>query len=315
MREQTGAPLASVTALLAVQAVSSFIGTSVISALMDRFGRKNAMLVGLFALSLVLLLMSGATQLTQWALLIALYGVLQPVFFIGTNAMIADLVLPEQRTEAYAIARTVSNLSIALGPALAGTFIAQSQVFAYYATTAINLLLLIPVAWFLRETLVRAEKSDSAHSAAAHDDGGFRAILRDRPFVHFALVFGLLEVGVALVFNLLAVYVKENFSISEDQYGLLLAVNAGMVVFLQYAVTRVTRQYPPYLVLVAGALFYVAGLSGLALSLTMAHFVAAMVVLTLGELIVSPTGTALVANMAPPEKRARYMGVFALLYT
>jgi len=41
----------------------------------------------------------------------------------------------------------------------------------------------------------------------------------------------------------------------------------------------------------------------------------AMVVMTVGELMVSPTSNALVANMAPPDKRARYMGIYSLTYT
>ncbi|MBN1963340.1 MAG: MFS transporter, partial [Anaerolineae bacterium] len=36
--------------------------------------------------------------------------------------------------------------------------------------------------------------------------------------------------------------------------------------------------------------------------------------MTLGELIVVPTATALAANLAPPDMRARYMGVFGLSY-
>jgi MFS family permease len=37
--------------------------------------------------------------------------------------------------------------------------------------------------------------------------------------------------------------------------------------------------------------------------------------MTIGELMISPTSNALVANMAPPDKRARYMGIYSLTYT
>src|SRR5262245_43842669 len=83
MREQTGAPLTQIATLLSIQAFSSLICTLGISALMDRFGRKNAMLVCGIIYAVTLLLMSQATTLWQWALLIALYGITQPVFYIG----------------------------------------------------------------------------------------------------------------------------------------------------------------------------------------------------------------------------------------
>jgi len=38
------------------------------------------------------------------------------------------------------------------------------------------------------------------------------------------------------------------------------------------------------------------------------------VALTIGELIVSPTASAYVANLAGPEKRGRYLGMFSLTW-
>jgi MFS family permease len=45
-----------------------------------------------------------------------------------------------------------------------------------------------------------------------------------------------------------------------------------------------------------------------------AAFLAGMVIMTLGELLLVPTATALVANIAPPDMRARYMGSFSLSF-
>jgi MFS family permease len=44
------------------------------------------------------------------------------------------------------------------------------------------------------------------------------------------------------------------------------------------------------------------------------HFIASMVVLTLGEMIVVPTSTAVTADLAPAQVRGRYMGVLALTW-
>jgi MFS family permease len=40
-----------------------------------------------------------------------------------------------------------------------------------------------------------------------------------------------------------------------------------------------------------------------------------MVILTEGELIMVPTSTTLTANLAPPEMRGRYMGLYGLIWT
>lgn len=147
IREQTGAPLAHITLLLTLQALATVFGTAIASTLMDRIGRKLPMIAGLAAFAAVLLLMSQAETLLAWGVLIGLYGILQPLFFIGTQAMVADLFVdPAARTRAYALVRTISNVAIALGPAVGGLFIAQSRLFAYVTPAVINLLLVLPVA-------------------------------------------------------------------------------------------------------------------------------------------------------------------------
>jgi MFS family permease len=171
------------------------------------------------------------------------------------------------------------------------------------------MIVLIPVALFIAETLPKKKRSDESSGE------GYGVVLRDRPFMSFIVVFTLLEIGAALTFNLLSVYVNEQYHILEDAYGLLLAINALMVVFFQYGITWLMRRYQPFAVIAAGSLFYTVGLAGFAFASTFGGFALAMVILTTGELMAMPTATALAANMALPEMRARYMGVLSLTYT
>lgn len=300
--------LSTITSLLSLQALSSVIGTSLISTLMDQFGRKRIMIVGLVGFSVLLVFMSQAVSFWQWVIIVPLYGVLQPIFYIGIYAMVADTVTPEERTSAFALIRTASNLAIAIGPAIFGVLIAQSHTTAYYISITINIIVLVPFILVIRETLPDKTITKQVSS-------GYRDILRDRPFVTFIAVFALIEIATALVFNLLSVYTKENFNILENQFGQILAINALMVVFLQFGVTRITSRYRPLAVMAFGSVIYASGLVGYAVSSLLPHFMLAMVVMTLGELIVMPTSNAMAANMAPADKRARYMGIYSLTYT
>lgn len=307
--EQTGAPLERITALYSVQAVASLIGTSVISSLMDRYGRKRLMLAGLVGVSAVTLLLSQANTLEAWLVLIPLYGTLVPVFIIGANAMVADIVPQEQRTDAYAILRMGANLGISLGPTIGGALIARSHGFAYAGFIGLHLALLIPVGLLISETLrLRTSEEQTARL-------GYGAILRDRPFVVFSAVFLLIELCTTMIFNLLAVYTKQQFGIQENQVGAIVGLNALMVVCFQVFITRQTRRWPPYLMLALGAVFYALGTSSYAIATQFEHFLAGMVIITLGEMIAMPTATALVAHMAPPDMRARYMGIYSVMYT
>ncbi|MBL8165108.1 MAG: MFS transporter [Anaerolineae bacterium] len=311
IRQSTDAPLSSVTLLISLQAVAGLVATSVIGVLMDRFGRKPPMIISLLLGSAVLLAMTTADSLPEWAVLIALYGALNPVFFVGTYAMVADLVEPEERTKAYALQRMIANVAIAVGPALSGYFLAGTPALTYITTAAANVLLAgIGTLWII-ETLPKHKRGQAEEASI----GGYGELLRDRRFMSFIATFVLIEIAVALTFVLLPVYTNEQFAIPEGQYALLLTVNAGMVIVLQFGMTRLTTGFRPLLVMAVGACFYAVGLTIFGLANQFPHFVLGMVVLTTGELMVAPTATGLAANMAPPAMRARYMGALSVCFT
>ena len=96
---------------------------------------------------------------------------------------------------------------------------------------------------------------------------------------------------------LLPVYSKENFGILECQYGFILATNEAMVVTLQYAVTQLTKRFY-LLVLVEGLLFYGLGVGSVGLGSSFGDFLASMVIVPIGEMIIILTAAAMTAEMA-----------------
>lgn len=310
MRESLDVPLAVVTTLVSIQAFAGLIAASFTGAIMDRFGRKKAMAFGLVAWSVVLVGMSASHELWQWAILLVLYGIFQPAFYTGSFAMVADIVQPEERAGAYAIARTVTNLAIATGPAVGAWFVATTQIPSYHVTAAISIILVIPFMLFIAET-----KPAQTEANAPSFLGGYRQMLGNRPFMTFFGAYVILEFAISLVFTLLPVYAKENFAIPQERYSILLTVNAGMVVLFQVLMTRWTSRYRPLPMLVIGTLFYVFGLTGFGLSSLLIHFAISMGIMTTGELIIAPTSASMVANLAPVDMRARYMGIFSVAYT
>lgn len=309
MRERLDAPLAVITSLISIQAFAGLLSASAIGAVMDRFGRKRPMVISLALSSGVLLAMSAADALWQWMILIALYGAINPIFMVGSNAMVADLVPSDERVKAYALLRVTANLGIAVGPAIGGFLMVISYALPYAVTAAVNLLLAL-FAWRLL-----AETLPDRPPAPSRERIGYRALLADHKFLALCGSFLLVELAAAMVWVLLPVYTKEQFAIREDAYGWLLTINAGMVVTLQFGVTRITGRYAPLLVMALGALIYAAALLAIGGAANFGGFALAMVILTTGELILVPTATAWAANLAPPDMRARYMGVFSITYT
>jgi MFS family permease len=85
-------------------------------------------------------------------------------------------------------------------------------------------------------------------------------------------------------------------------------------VLFQYSVTRLTQRYYHLPVLAVGSLFYALGVGSVAWGAGFTGFLLSMVILTIGEMIMIPTSTALTANLAPPDMRGRYMGMYGLTW-
>ena len=152
-------------------------------------------------------------------------------------------------------------------------------------------------------------------SAKVSSPVGYGVLLRDRHFLAFCLISALAVVPASIMMVLLPIYAKEQYGVIESQYGFIMATNAAMVVFFQYPVTQLTKRYPHLPVLAVGTLLYGLGVGSVALGQGFIAFLVSMIVTTLGELILVPTGTALAANLSPPDMRGRYMGVYGLTWS
>jgi MFS family permease len=250
--------------------------------------------------------MSAAGSLWLWLILAAAFGASNAAYRIGANAMVADLVEPERRVDAYALIRTSANVGVAIGPAVGGFIAVVSYALAFYLAAGAHLVFLVLTVFLIGETL-QAQPADQIRGPAS-----YAPVLRDRPFMAFVGMLILGSMPAPMTFMLLPVYLKESFGIPENMYGFLVTNNAIMVVTMQYAITRLSRRYRPLPVMALGALLYGVGTGSIALGRTFPAFLVSMIVLTFGEMLIFPTATALTANLAPPDMRARYMGVFSL---
>jgi len=308
LRQRLGIPLTTVTLLLTVNAVAGLVASSIAGPVVDRFGRKGVMVLGLAVGGVTLLAMSAASTLEWWAILMAINGAFSPLLRVGGDAMVADLIAPERRASAYALVRMVHNLGVAIGPSVGGFVAVVSYAITFGVAAGASLLFALLILFFVAETVppLAADRPQA--------EAGYGPLLRDRPFLAFCVFYALAAMVSSLLMVLLAVYTKENFGVPENQYGFIMATNAVMVVLFQYAVTRVSSRYAHLPVLALGALFYALGAGSVAWGWNFPTFLISMVILTIGELLLVPTATTLTANLAPPDMRGRYMGVYSLTW-
>ncbi len=311
--ERLNLPLTLVASLMTLNAGMGLLSSFFAGPIIDRAGRKWVMAVSLCVSGLVYFGLSRADSLPAFAVLMAASGTVSPLYRVGANAMMADLISAERRADAYSLLRTGHNLGVALGPAVGGIIATISYAIAFYFAAGGLLIYSLLVTFLAAETLP-ARLSETPGAVVKERFGGYGRVLRDRQFISFVGTYTLIQVCAAMIWVLLGVYAKENYAVSEGLYGFIPMTNALMVVFFQYSVTQVTKRRQPLSVLAVGALFYSVALGSVALGRGFWAFWLSMVILTVGELIQSPTATTLAANLAPAEMRGRYMSLYGLTW-
>lgn len=303
-------PLTTVGTLITINAISSVVSTFLAGSITDRLGRKGVMVASLLADAILFLLMIQARDYLTFAILMAGRGFANPLYRVGADAMLADLIPQEDRPDAYALIRMVSNLGIAIGPAVGGFLAATSYDLAFYAAASGMGLYGLLLGAFGRETLQKTQ-TESRHEWL----GGYDKVLTDRAFtpVIGTMMFG--WVTATLMWILMPIYAKTNFGVPENIYGWIPTTNAIMVVSLQILVTRQTRHRETRQMMSLGMLLYALANGVVALATGFWGFWAAMIVMTLGELIIVPTSSTYVANIAPADMRGRYMSIYGLTWS
>jgi MFS family permease len=309
LRQRLEIPLTTVGFLFAISSGVGLFSQAMWGPVVDRYGRKVAMVAGLTNEVMVMMGFALLGSLNAYAVLIALSGLIEPASRIGSDAMIADLIEKDKRAGAYALLRMVSNAGVAIGPAVGGFLAATSYMLTFSSAAVGAAVALLLVVFLVKET--KPELSEEEKSEVV--GGGYLHILRDFRFIGFCLASILLWMAYEPFMQVLPVYMKEGFGIPESGYGLIMTVNALMVVFFQFAVTRMTEKYSDAYVMAAGSFWTGLAALGAVLSNNIWLFLVSMVVLTIGELIWAPTAITYVARIAPIDMRGRYMGVYGMV--
>lgn len=311
LTEKFNIGMATVGILFAVFSVSGFVGSAVGGALTDRMGRKGVILFSLVLSSLSALGMGYAPTLGVFIAVSVIVGTLSNIGGPAHEAVVADLLPENKRAEGYGIIRVVFNLAVIAAPAVAGLLIAKSYVLLFVVDAIISLLAASVVLFFLPETKPAAH-ADAKPETMQQTFAGYGKVFRDIPFVAFIVM----SVMTALIYtnfnSTLGVFLRDVHNIPAIGYGYLISMNAVIVVIFQFWVARKLEKYKPMLMVALGTAFYGIGFGMYGITSTYTMFAVAMIVITIGEMVVSPFQQSLVASFAPEEMRGRYMAVSGL---
>ncbi|MFJ4443850.1 MFS transporter [Pseudomonas sp. NPDC089422] len=225
---------------------------------------------------------------------------------IAAKAGFCALLPVEQRAEVFAIKYTLSNVGYAIGPLLGVALLELDDHLPFIASALTGLGMCLAY-WRLGDRGLQA-------SAQVQPSAGFSQVAlglaRDRRLVCFTLG-GVLS---AVVFGQFTAYLSQYLVVTSSAseaarlVGYLVTTNAVTVIALQYLIGRRIgrQQLMPWLL--AGMALFIAGLLGFAMAGSAVAWCLAMLVFTLGEIIVIPAEYMFIDLIAPEHLRGVYYG-------
>jgi MFS family permease len=303
--------MTEVGVLFGLIAIAGMLGRMLGGALTDRLGRKWMVIFGLTISGLSSLAIGAAGTFELLFAVMLFVGLVASIGGPAQGAMIADILPEEKRTSGFGIFRVIANISWVCGPVLGGLLVTRSYTPLFIADAVASTITASIVFLAIQETRP-ASREDKPEQTMAQTFVGYRDVLKDVTFMLFIGVCVFMTIGYLQIYTTLSVYLRDIHGVAERAYGWLMSMNAATVVLLQISISRQVEKHRPMIMMALGAFLYAVGLGMYGFTSSYVPFVIAMLVITVGEMVVMPTMQALVAKMAPEDMRGRYMAIWGL---
>jgi MFS family permease len=311
LRNVRGFDLETAGLIVGTNAAVALVSGPVAGAVIDRVGARRTLMPTLVLLAGAFVGFAFIHRPWQAFLAATGVGIGNGFFWPSQNSLLAGITPEARRHAGFSLRRVSENLGFGLGGATAGLVAATSRPGTFTALFAID-----AATYLLFLLLLLSVPEASVEREAAATGNGYRDTLRDRVFV------SLLAINVVFVtagyaqLETLPVFAKNHMHVAESGIGLVFLANSLVIVVVQLPVTKLVEGRRRMAMLAVMTLFwatawlvvFATGLWLVAAAAT-AAIVAAVVVFGVGECLQGATQQALIADLAPPRLRGRYMAL------
>ena len=225
-------------------------------------------------------------------------GALNP----SQSTLLVTLTRSDRRHRATAVSRVATNAGIGIGGALGGLVAARGLTgfVALFLFNAVTYLAYVCVLVAIVRDPVRPEPVR----------GGYRIVVRDRPFVRLLVInVAMIAVGWGVFSWLAPAYARNEIGIGTPLIGLLLLANAATVVVAQVPVAKLAEGRRRVVMIALAALIFVVACllvvaAGTSPRAAYAALLTAAIAVGVGECFYTTVLTPLVAAMYRPRRPA-----------
>jgi MFS family permease len=297
--------------VLGLYGAGGAVGTLIGGVLADRWGRRPTLITAHLGAATLMLGLGFATEYWQLAVGTLLLGMLAESARPAFSAMMVDVVPPADRLRAFSLNYWAINLGFACSAVLAGLAAELDYLLLFTVDAATTLVTAAVIIIKVRESHpVRTGRT----AAPARNPGGLGTVLRDRVFLTFVGLNLLAALVMMQHLSTLPIAMSAD-GLGPATFGWVIAVNGVLIVAGQLFVPRIIGQRDRSRVLALATAIMGAGFGLTALADTAWLYAGTVLIWTLGEMLHSPSNSALMGELAPAALRGRYQGINSLAWS
>ncbi len=277
--------------------------------LLDRLGRRRIMIAipwimtGMFAVLYISVTYKLSIYLVEGLFIgVTPLGTMQYVAF---NAIASDVTTPQERTNAFGVLRIASNAGIGAGLVLGGILSEVSYAVVFLLPTAGSLI--EGMLYFARipETSPRAIKGEKNATREK-----ISVPIHDTLFITVSIVLAIGFFASGMFESALTpLYLSSVDGYSNLMVTGLFAVNTLVVLVAQGPINKIFHEYRDTTRIILGLSLFALGFLMFAVTSNYLLLAIAVIILTSGENLSSPSASALITKMAPEDRRGAYLGL------
>lgn len=295
--------------MISVYGVGSLVGAYLGGWLSDVLGTKKVQLLSLVFSGIGFVVLGYVKSPFLIGLLLFLVAVVNESFRPANAAAVSQVSPPHLRVRAFALNRLAINLGITFGPAVGG-FLAMFDYSLLFWANSITCSTAAVVLWifFCRRQFESPFSSRDGETSVLSP-------WKDRAYLLFLLL--MLSCGLMFVqlFNTWPLYMKDVYGLLENKIGLLLALNAFLVVLIEMPLIHSIEGKNFMKTIALGALLLFLGFAILPFGKGMLYGVFTVFIWSLGEMLIFPLAVGFVANRASDKNRGKYMGLYVVSFS
>ena len=297
---------------LSVFALVGLVASTPMGYLADRYGPRRIQLTALVAGAVLTSLLVTVRSFPAF-LAVGIGTALASAAYRGAQgAVIAGAVPADQRVRTRAYLRATTNVGISVGAAVAGIGIAADTRTSYVALILVNAVAELTAAAVLTRLA-------PIPPVPAPEHGPRLIALRDRPFLAFTVLDGLMSMHFGLLNIALPLWIAQHTTAPRWLISVLMLVNTIMVVLFQVRASRGTERLTGagrasrragLAIATACVLFAASGSVSTAAAVGL--LVAGALAHVIGELWHSAAGWGISFGLAPAHAHGQYQGAYAM---